>query len=297
MSRVSRDYHRKKLNDLLSHADDEAFFQMVWAVDALQSGREQQAARYLRYPPAAVTDHVASEHAVHPWDLETLVGQLLITPKSPKLPGPNRMLNCTQFVTIASTVNRLRKLENSEAALYLPNIGIWVEMHRLGQRQFPWQRGFVDVVRLYRYAFIYGQGDCADYFLNSYGISVNDFSLVSFAFYAAFLEQPCLVSQYPLADLEVSETTRDTALALLSVPLSAAQKNARHLIEIASQKHSRTLPTAYLPSFLRRWPVVNFGGRLRAPLPELIILRGTAGVYYDVVSGEAGLRNEVVPVV
>jgi len=46
---------------------------------------------------------------------------------------------------------------------------------------------------------------------------------------------------------------------------------------------------------LRRFPIISFGSRnerLRAPLPHLITLRTTSGIYYDLISGPARLRNE-----
>jgi hypothetical protein len=52
---------------------------------------------------------------------------------------------------------------------------------------------------------------------------------------------------------------------------------------------------AYQPSLLRRYPVLATGSdgeMLRAPLPELILLRITSGIYYDLISGRQGLRHE-----
>ena len=42
-------YHQKQLRKLFARANDKQFLQMVWAVDALRSGRADAAARLL--PP------------------------------------------------------------------------------------------------------------------------------------------------------------------------------------------------------------------------------------------------------
>jgi hypothetical protein len=60
-------------------------------------------------------------------------------------------------------------------------------------------------------------------------------------------------------------------------------------------KHGRPLPIAYQPSLLRRFPVISFGEdfeRLRAPLPQLVVLRASSGIYYDLIGGGTQLRNE-----
>ena len=144
LSILKRDRSRKKLRQLLSHAEDEAFCQMIWAVDALQSGRAEAAARHLRFPAEAATSDMISKFAVYKWYLETLVGHLLTTPKYNPISDVKRATNCSQFATVAKVVNLLRNLEDAEASIYLRRFSILNEMHRIGQRQFPWQRGFVN---------------------------------------------------------------------------------------------------------------------------------------------------------
>ena len=201
MSLLNRNRYRKKLRELLSIADDEAFFQMVWAIDALQSGRADAAAHCIRFPQEAATSDMSSRFAVYKWDLETLIGQLLITPKSKRRNSSIPLLNCTRFAAGATAVNHLRKLEDAEVRIYLEHSNALREVHRIGQRQFPWQRGYFDVVQLYRYAYIYGQGECAAYFERTCGLTINDFSLIGFALYAGFQGHPGLNDACPWKNL------------------------------------------------------------------------------------------------
>ena len=119
MSLMNRDRYRKKMRDLLSRSPDEDFFEMVWAIDALQSDRSDIAARYLQFPAEAATTDLDSKLAIRKWDLETLIGQLLVTPKRERRAnGPNRITNCRLFHTGATAVSYLRELENAESGIF-----------------------------------------------------------------------------------------------------------------------------------------------------------------------------------
>jgi hypothetical protein len=86
-----------------------------------------------------------------------------------------------------------------------------------------------------------------------------------------------------------------TALKLFGVSINEARVQAKKLVSEIDKKHGSEVPTAFQPSLLRRYPLISFGKaneRLRAPLPQLILLRITAGIYYDLVGGPSKLRNE-----
>jgi hypothetical protein len=63
-------YHLKQLLKMFARANDTAFLQMIWAVDALQSGREAVAKPYLStYPPeAAANSSIQSPFGIHRWE-------------------------------------------------------------------------------------------------------------------------------------------------------------------------------------------------------------------------------------
>jgi hypothetical protein len=166
---------------------------MVWAVDAVQSDRSDVAARYLHFPVEAATSDIDAKLALRKWELETLIGQLLVTPERQwRKDGPNYVTNYSLFLTGAAAVKHLRQLENSESGIDLRRSSVWMELQRIGHRQFPWQREAADRQRLYRYVYIYGQGECADYFARTYRVTVNQFSLIGFALYSMFQEQPSI---------------------------------------------------------------------------------------------------------
>ena len=108
MSRVVRDAHRRRLAKMLGAAPDEQFLDLVWATDALQSGREDSAFSILGYtaPEEAATSDIASKHAIRRWELETLSNEVLTSQKSPIRRGPQtKTLNCNNFASIRDAVN------------------------------------------------------------------------------------------------------------------------------------------------------------------------------------------------
>lgn len=189
MSHLKRDIARKKLKGMLSRAPDDAFCAMIWAVDALQSGRSSAASRLLSFPPNAATSDITSEYIVHRWELESLVLFLLKSRKIRSRGGVNRIVDCTNFSTIANIINQLRALENSEYTIHRDRIPILMEMHRIAHRQFPWQTGFDNKSYFYRNIFIYGMGRCAEYFEQKNGVSISDFIFIGFSIYSHFFAE------------------------------------------------------------------------------------------------------------
>lgn len=285
-----RDFYRKKLSGFLETADDEGFIQLLWATDALQAGGELAAAPHLDYyPKAAATTNIADEHFVYKWELESLANEALVTPKRVRQKnGHVRSLNIRNFQTIAQITNVLRRLENAEDAHRLKDRSIYREMARIANREFDWQRGYFNKPQLYRNAFVYGQGTCADYFEQQYGITVNQFTLAGFSLYLLLTENPSVLCNADFSGVGLTAQDLEHALALLARPLAELRAHA-------SSERRMGPATAYKPSVLRRFPCIVFGEgkhRVRAPLPQLILERVTAGVFYDVVGGGGALRND-----
>ena len=195
-------YHVKQLRKLFPRASDQHFLQMIWAVDALRSGRPDAAARLLAFAPAVADQSIGSPHAVHPWELETLLIQLLLTPKEPR-PSAAPAFDCSKFDSVAELVNRLRTLENVESAAYLrgTEFNIFNELHRIAQRQFHWQRGYLNLPQFYRYAFIYAKGKCGQYFEKTYGLPITELNFVGFTLYAHSMSRPWLRRTLTVPDL------------------------------------------------------------------------------------------------
>ncbi|WP_349434298.1 hypothetical protein [Pararhizobium sp. A13] len=277
----------------LERADNFDCLTLVWAVQALQSGHAKQAARYISFPEEAVTEKMVGPYAIYKWELETIVTSLLTTPKDRERKGKYRFTNLTHFGSLGSLVNYLRAIENGEYARSGTASNIWEEMYRIGQRQFSWQRGY-NSEQLYRYAYVYGQGECGAFFEENSGITVSTFIYLSLMVFALMMEKPWIVAP-DISALKLSQDTLTRTLALQSIELADARIKALRMNADAIRNIGTPLKTAYMPSILRQHPMIRNTGRATtytAPLPPLVMNRATSGLYYDIKQGPDRLRTE-----
>ena len=277
---------RGQLATNLSLADDASFIRMLWALNALQTGRAEEASRFLiGYPPDAAIEGMLGQNSIYPWELETLANELLTTPKHPLY----RVMDCRNWDEIKVFVALLRELENAEYGARHSQPNIFVEMGRIGARQFSWQRGHVGLPQLYRNAFVYGQGECAAYLHESTGLSSADMTYVGFALLSIFYPEPAIRPAHLANQFGISQDTLRRTLCRIARPL----KEVRHEARI---RRNVDAATAYKPSILRQYPCLLVGPRDRemvAPLPNLIVDRVTNGLFYDVIGGGGSVRDEI----
>jgi hypothetical protein len=286
-SPLKRERALAKLRSALAIAPDEKFLQMLWCVHALATGREDRAARGLSFPREAIGGGPGSEYAIHAWELETLVNQLLLTSKRPG----QRFYPCDTHSTASEFINYLRRLENTEFGLTHDRVDIFNELHRIGQRQFPWQRPTPNLPDFYRPLYLYGQGAGADYFAEQHGLTVADFAKIGFALFGHFMRQPLIEGLPDYSVLGISEQTLVSALRLMTIDRPRA---GPELLKLVEKSGSKRWPTAYQPSLLRRFPLIEYGNIRRwAPLPELVLQRVTFGLYYDLLRPGESFRNEI----
>ncbi|AMN45042.1 hypothetical protein [Rhodoplanes sp. Z2-YC6860] len=284
----------KKLHSLLSKADDFAFLKMVWAIDALQSGRAHYARQHITFPAEAANAVPGDKFSIHRWELETILIQLFLVPKTPRRDGRNQILNCAVFGAMAEIVNRLRNVENLEYGLRSDPADVLSELHRIAQRTFHWQRGYLNHNQIFRYGFIYGQGKCAEHFESKHGVSVQDMMFAGFAWYATFQASVQVRRHTSLEEYGLTNDMVQKALPLLAAPLPEIKRKTAELIAQSNKNHGRRLPIAYLPSMLRQYPLIATpkDDGFFAPIPELILLRVTSGLYYDLIQGGQKLLRE-----
>ena len=87
----------------------------------------------------------------------------------------------------------------------------------------------------------------------------------------------------------ISAKTLDAILNVISISHQKARRQASRLR--AGPGH-----TGYKRSLFRECPCIAFGSsgeRVRALLPDLVILRATSGLFYDFVKGSENIRNEI----
>ncbi|MEH3039773.1 MAG: hypothetical protein PGN21_06895 [Sphingomonas paucimobilis] len=279
---------RARLSANFSTADDAEFLRMLWTLNALQTGRVDEASRFLNgFPPEAATEGILGPHAIYPWELETLVNELLATPK-----GPYRVFNCKDWNAIGRLIDQLRSVENAEYGARRNDVNILVELGRIGARQFPWQRGYVGIPSLYRNAYIYGQGECDAYLKQAANLTSSDMTLVGFSLLAVFYPEPAIrpaTDMTLLHEWGISPDTLRRTLNRIARPIADLRRAVSLLRDVE-------LVTAYKPSILRQYPCLRVGHRGRvlvAPLPDLVMDRVTNGLFYDVIGGGGPVREEI----
>lgn len=282
MTRLGRETYRRKLERYLAQSLDEPMIGLISAVVGIQNGYEAPLQAVMDMPSEAIGAELGSPYHIPLWTMETLVNELLATPKvRGQGIGRTRLLRTDLFETLRVLVNILIKLENAEDGIFLQSHDVFYEMGRIAQRQFPWQRGAANAPHLYRSMLLYGSGSAGRYFEESAGISIADFVKVG-AYLAGALGRCELIDRRrDLSSIEITPEKREAALTRLTIV--HAEARARTAQMRASSRH-----TAYRPSILRDNPILAFGDageRLRAPIPELITYRYTSGLYLDVVRG------------
>jgi hypothetical protein len=218
--------------------------------------------------------------------LETLANELLTNPKRRQIKqGRERTLNTANFEVIRRATHYLRKLENLEYKYSPQKDSILLEVKRITNRQFNWQRGYLNIPQFYRNAYVYGQGACSTYFEATNGITVSQFSLIGFGIYSFLVSRPALSRTTNMTGINVQREELDAALQLISLPISDARA-------LASRNRANIFHTAYRPSIFRTKPCLRFDDRISAPLPQLVLERVTSGIFYDVVGGGGPVRHD-----
>jgi hypothetical protein len=282
MGTVGRDVYRRKLERHLSHSIDEAIVSLIATVVAVQSGSQDALRAVPDLPPEALGAKIGSSYYLPPWSLETLINELLATPKPKGFGmGRTRILDAESFHTLRVLNGILVRLENAEDGIFLKKHDVFYEMARIAQRQFPWQRGLANAPHLYRSMLLYGTGTARDFFEAGAGIALPDFVKVG-AFLAAALKRRSVMRRdCDLSEIGITPAMREAALTRFAVSHAEARQRAAKMR--GGGRH-----TGYKPSILRDFPIIAFGDlgeRLRAPLPELIMYRYTSGLYLDVIQG------------
>jgi len=281
---------RRKLERDLNRVHDEPMIGLIGAVSVMLGGHSGPLGLVPDFPAEGVGATLPSRYYIPPWTLETLVNELLATPKARGFEGGGtRIVRHDRFEVLKMISEMVIALENKEDGLYLEGHDIFTEMGRIAQRQFPWQRGLATAPILYRSMLLFGTGAAASEFQRVAGLPVDAFAKVGAWLAGALQRRDWERRDTDLAEVGITPAQREAALVRLSIPLATARAKARKMR--AGRRH-----TAYRPSILRDHPIIAFGeggARLRSPIPELITPRFTSGLYMDVIGGGGAVWTEI----
>ena len=95
-SEAKAKYHLGQLRKMFARADDHAFLQMIWAVDALQDDRSDVVAGFLTYPKEAAQSTLVSPYAP-PLGTRNTSDRPFLTLKQEAGTDLKLTLDCTRF--------------------------------------------------------------------------------------------------------------------------------------------------------------------------------------------------------
>ncbi|MDW9386660.1 hypothetical protein GOA99_18575 [Sinorhizobium meliloti] len=281
---------------MLADTNDIDLLTMFWAIHAIQDDRVEFVKKSIfAYPPEAASTDMLTQYAAYRWDLETLVTLMLNEPKSNLSPWLARPpLNTRHFNAVADLVNALRAVEDDQSEERIDISNIMLELHRIGHRQFQWQRGWERPDDIFRYLYIYGQGECAAYFEKTNGISINDFVSICFALFVTTQANPWTKKLNGLDIMGLDDALVDNVLSLVSGELWQVRRESLALLRNVEEGLGVALPVIYQPSYLRLKPLIRTAvhNTYIAPLPSLLLMRATVGLYYDVIKGGITVLND-----
>lgn len=289
MSSLKRDLRKRRFLNTIRLADEEQLCGLVWAVSEVQARGSTAPLSSYDIPKDARKKGVQSEYYCFPWRLESLVNETF-TADQAHIKGGRiiHTLDYDRFNTLTTLLNQLNEWENEESALITTQENVIHHLGRIGRHQFPWQRGWLNLPDFYRTAVLYGGPLATDHLALS-GLTLNALSAIGLGLYGTFGQMRYIQANFDLTAVDVTREQAKAVLARIACSISDARSEAKSL------RAGRTDP-AYSPSFLRKFPCL-FSEPVRnsifSPLPELILYRVTAGLYYDVIGGGSAIANEI----
>ena len=277
---------RADLAKALKLVKHDELLKAIWAVRAIQSNRVTAGQRYIEdIPNGAATNKLTSKFAVFPWRIETLVNEMLALPEGKEASLKQFHIDIKKFAAIAYVSNKLYAAENADDAVKLESgMHILNEMHRIIQKQYDWQSGFATYPNFYRAGFLYGGPLSKAAFKKRVGADIDVFSETIFILFGAYQDNPSVTSSGAIGRTNPSDVRR--ILSHISLPHAKAVVVSRRLRDWKSH-------ISYRKSLLRTWPIISFEDKFYCPLPELLILRIGSGLYYDLISPDGSVRNEI----
>lgn len=284
MSKLKSGRTKKKLRQMLQYAGLESFFEMVWAVDAIATKRSEAAHRFFEFPVEANQQDIGSKYFIPRWSLETLLNEFLTTPLKK---NRHKTLNCNNWNVFAELANTLRTLEDQEDMLDVNPEDIAESIPRILWRQSPWQIGFSNDMEIYRAWSLYNSEAANSVLFAKYELSFDEITFIGRLLYDLFLENPSLPCDINLSHRGISNASRDNFFSMVSLSSQSMQA-------AAYRKRKGVDAVAYKPSILRNFPLIKVkdgeSSRISCPIPDLLLLRISSGLFYDIVENN-GARN------
>lgn len=275
-------YWERRVWDLLHHTYISDILIMSWGVEAIRTERDNYAKRFLSFPGSAADHKIGKPFFVPPWNIDSIINEKLLKYQT----NAARRLNLRDWPAVVKLMNTYNGLANVDGHVDIQPGGIIAAMPRLFWPQYNWQVGYDNNMRIGKSWHVYVTPEGKLAFKNKHGVDLDDFLKVSFCAYAATMAYPAVKLSY-FDGLGLSRATVRRCLRIIS-------GSFREQILLARQIRADDLPRDYKRSVVKERPLFSDmdGGeeRFYVPSREMLLLRITDGLYYDIVYDDNARR-------
>lgn len=271
--KLNRD--KKRLKKILSRTNKLELLKTIWVLDRMWFDPNFQFPNGYEFPDDALPQDFSNPNTIYPWELETLVTEILRV----KLNPGEKQGNARSWALIATIVNLLRSIENLEYVSRNQD-SIFREISRIGYRQFRWQGGNWQGAEYIRWWSILREEGLQVAFERNTGVSVKKFMAVGIVWNNIL--NTSWVSQ-EIQNKDVTDISSEDVTAIvnrLSAPIAQLETDSRAVVVEAGS-------TAYRRGVLRATPIVKHtlstGNVYFRPVEMLLKWRLSSGLYYDVI--------------
>ena len=214
---------------------------------------------------------------VYPWDMEIVAKEMIMHA------SVDNGHELKHWGDIASIVNHIRRLEDAAFQMSVTaGADVLFGVHRVLQRQFPWQEKGVAMAIMRAYK-VFGADVMDDLIQREMGMSAKQFFLLGIAVSGGLLKQAGLVTTN---DYEFLGISRDASYAFF-------ERVTGDLDVLRASIHSQQ---TYDHNWLYAWnpleakPLVrfdkNYPERVLCPIPRYLLRRTSSGIFYDIVKAK-----------
>lgn len=229
----------------------------------------------------AIKIHGVSD-VIYVWELHALCKEVILHANGNKdaLASPHG---------IAHYINHIRKLKEdiSERSIKSTDQALG-EVFQLAHQQARWQHRR-DQSRIFRAFYIYNDPDLRDLFYSNLGLTAVDMATIALTIGGITKNKIELNKNQDYSMLHVSRKARDRFFEMTTKTL----KDLRSEIN-KEQRYDQGWAYSWNP--LEAYPLINIGNYINqiiwCPLPELLSVRITEGLFYDLLKTEQNFGNQ-----
>ena len=164
------------------------------------------------------------------------------------------------------------------------------EIERIAQKQLAWQRENKRN-EIFRSHFVFSGQKTKNYFFSKYSLSIEDFTLHAYALLYHYISYPILKTDNVPEHENLSTNLFKKTINIISNNIYTITKKLT-LEKINSVGSYRKLDTRSFPCVILNREILEYE-LIACPIPDLLFLRFTEGIYYDVVGGGGSIRDEI----